>query len=194
MKRKLIIMGVILALFLCGCGADADQNSNITQSPDSNADEQDETQVVQKLTLDPDSPVSTSDLSIQILGCKLYDVIEGESYTDTPDGGKNFLVLFLGLRNKSDEVIYFTPEGLSATVDGEKIEHKFLVNDPEGYTTAFQNIPAKGIAGGFIVWEVPEEWNEFSFIYDGWVNDGISIQCTLTPDMLSDPEPIESGY
>lgn len=131
---------------------------------------------------------------ISILGLKEYKNIKGEKYTDKVSKGKKYLVLFLRIHNLSNEKDYFHPDYLTAKVDGEKIENTFLLNEPEGYPTAFDNIEANSIFGGFIVWEVPEGWKKLDICYTGWEGiDGLTLNASLTKSDLSDPEKYSSS-
>ena len=125
---------------------------------------------------------------VKVLGLKEYKKIKSEKYIDKAKKGKKFLVLFLSVRNDTNEEDYINYNYISAKVDGKKIEHTFLLNEPKGYPTIFSHIPAGKSAGGFIVWEVPEEWKELEFTYNGWKDiNNVKMKASFTPDDLSDP-------
>ena len=125
---------------------------------------------------------------VKFLGLKEYKTLKGDNYTDKADKNKKFLVLFLSIKNTSADNDYINPNYISAKVDGKKIEHTFLLNEPKGYPTIFSHIPAGKSAGGFIVWEVPEEWKELEFTYNGWKDiNNVKMKASFTPDDLSDP-------
>lgn len=138
--------------------------------------------------LTPDQQYSDSNRAVKVLGLKEYNKLESENYTDKAGKGKKFLVLFLSIKNNTNEEDYINYNYVSAKVDGKDIEHTFLVNEPKSYPTIFTHVPAGSTIGGFIVWEVPENWKKFRFTYNGWKNrDNVSMKATFTPDDLSDP-------
>ena len=125
---------------------------------------------------------------VKVLGLKEYKKIEGDDFTDNAGKGKKYLVLFLSITNNTSEEDYINYNYISAKVDGKKIEHTFLMNQPKSYPTIFTHVPAGGTIGGFIVWKVPDDWKKFEFVYDGWEGrDNISLKAKFTPGDLSDP-------
>ncbi len=125
---------------------------------------------------------------VKFLGLKEYKTLKGDNYTDKADKNKKFLVLFLSIKNTSADNDYINPNYISAKVDGKNIEHTFLVNDPKSYPTLFTNIEAGKTIGGFIVWEVPNNWKKFQMEYSAWKNiDGLVLTAKFTPDDLKDP-------
>lgn len=131
---------------------------------------------------------------ISILGLKEYKKIKGEKYTDKASKGKTYLVLFLRIHNISWEKDYFHPDYLTTKVDGKEIENTFLLNEPEGYPTVFDNIEAGSVFGGFVVWEVPVNWKKLNICYTGWEGmDGLTLDASLTKDDLKNPEKYSSN-
>ena len=125
---------------------------------------------------------------VKVLGLKEYKKIKSEKYTDKAKKGKKFLVLFLSVKNDTNEEDYINYNYVSAKVDGKKIEHTFLLNDPKGYPAIFSHVPANEGIGGFIVWEVPVTWKTLEFTYNGWKDiNNISLEAEFTPNDLSDP-------
>lgn len=137
----------------------------------------------------PEQGYSDSDREVSIVGLKEYQKIKTDEYTDKAKKGKKFLVLFLKVRNRTNEKVYFNVNYLSAKVDGKKIENTVLFNEPEGYPSIFSNIVADSYYGGFIVWEVPKDWKKLKVTYEGWRDsDGLTLDSTLTKKDLSEPE------
>ena len=125
---------------------------------------------------------------VKVLGLKEYKKLDSDKYNDKAKKGKKFLVLFLSIRNDTSEEDYINYNYISAKVDGKKIEHTFLLNDPKGYPSIFSHVPANEGIGGFIVWEVPSVWKTLEFKYNGWKDiNNISLEAKFTPDDLSDP-------
>ncbi len=126
--------------------------------------------------------------AVKVLGLKEYKKIKSEKYIDKAKKGKKFLVLFLSVKNDTNKEDYINYNYISAKVDGKKIEHTFLLNDPKGYPTIFSHVPANEGIGGFIVWEVPSVWKTLEFEYNGWKDiNNISLEAKFTKDDLSDP-------
>lgn len=148
-------------------------------------DKPEETVQPETIKLSPGQAYPDTHRMFSILGLKEYKKIKGDLYTDTPKKGKKFLVLFLSIGNATDIEDYINYNYISAKVDGKKITHTFLVNEPKGYPTIFTHIPAGGRIGGFIVWEVPSGWKKFKFYYNGWKDiNNISMEAEFAPKDL----------
>jgi len=204
MKQKVMSLLLAGSIFLTGCGKIDDSfvsSENISSESIIEKSEREN-------ALNPVTPLPTAgtfsleqsysdfDREVSILGLKEYEKIKGDRYTDTARKGKKYLVLFLKIRNRTKEKVYFHPDYLTATVDAEEIENTFLLNEPEGYPTIFSNIEADSYYGGFVVWEVPKNWKKLKIIYKGWLgSDGLTLSSTLTNKDLEDPEKYnESVY
>lgn len=125
---------------------------------------------------------------VKFLGLKEYKSLKGDNYTDKAKKNKKFLVLFLSIRNTGNEKDYINPNYITAKVDGKEIEHTFLVNEPFSYPTIFTNIEAGSTIGGFIVWEVPKNWEELEMEYSAWKDiNGVTLTAKFTPKDLSNP-------
>lgn len=147
-----------------------------------------ETPVIKKAAVSAGMPYSDANHSVTFLGLKEYKKIKGETYTDTPKNNNKYLVLFLSIKNNSYEENYINYNYFKAKLDGEEIEHTFLLNDPKGYPTIFTHIQPDGNIAGFIAWEVPSKWKKLEITYNGWKDtDNISLNGSFTPGDLSDP-------
>ena len=125
---------------------------------------------------------------VKFLGLKEYKKLKGDNYTDKAKKNKKFLVLFLSIRNTSNEKDYINPNYITAKIDGKEIGHTFLVNEPFSYPTIFTNIEPGRAIGGFIVWEVPKNWSKLEMEYSAWKNiDGLTLSAKFSPEDLSDP-------
>lgn len=133
--------------------------------------------------------------SIRILGLKEYKKLKGKHYTDKVPKGQRYLVLFLEVSNFKNVKDYFNVDNISATLDGKKITNTYLLNDPEGYRTIFDNIESKKTVAGFIAWKVPKNWKKLSLQYNGWKgSDNLDVTTKLTPKDLKNPEKYNSQY
>lgn len=196
-----ILFGCII---LSGCGKvknDQVSFAKKTEAPNSQErsnnsaaeDETDDAEVTAtpvpvNATISQKQNYSDTERSISVIGLQEYKKLKGDKYTDKASKGKKYLVLFLEVINKKKEKEYFNVNYLTAKVDGKNIENTFLINDPEGYPTIFTNIQAGTREGGFIVWEVPENWKKLTVNYTGWKeSDGLTLKCVLTKKNLKNP-------
>lgn len=167
---------------------DANQTSN-GDAPSNDVSQSPETPSPTVGIITKKQSYSDSDREVSIIGLKEYKQIKTDKYTDKAKKGKIFLVLFLKIRNRTNEKVYFNVNYLSTKVDGKDIINTVLFNDPEGYPTIFSNIAANSYYGGFIVWEVPKNWKKVKLSYKGWRDsDGLTLNSTLTKKDLEKPE------
>lgn len=215
MKKNIFFVIIGLCLMLCvGCNntapdpaptndtnddhvsvseTTAESDTDITETIDEDVADEAETETEPDMvSLSLNEPCGNSKFQVTCTGLKQYDALEGDTYTDTPSDGNVYLVLFLSITNYDKHDLYFSPEAFSSTVDGMDCTHTFMVNDPEGYPSIFQTIPANTTADGYIVWQVPADWKELHLNYTGWaeVLNGV-IDGTFTPDDLADPMPFD---
>ena len=211
MKKKIYIFVICLCtLFASGCSNDNLSNDatheNVTESEitDNNADTTIEDTTLEQeenlpepveptnVQLSMEEPFNNTRIMVAYKGLAQYEQLIGEDYTDTPEEGNVFVVVYLNIENYSNSDTYFSAESLQAKVDNTEISHTFLVNDPEGYPTIFKNIPAVSGINGYIVWEVPKNWSEISFEYSGWKDSfAVILNGKLTPADLSEPIPFD---
>lgn len=203
MKNTQKSFALLLAgsLILAGCGRINSSTTYSFSSPKPAVTEDviaksKRTDALNPMTPHPTSGVITSDKGysdsnqeISVLGVKEYKKLKSKNYTDRAKKGKKFLVLFLKIRNRTSQKIYFNVNYLSAIIDGKEIKNTVLFNEPEGYPTIFSNISADSYYGGFIVWEVPKDWRKLEFTYTGWKDiNGLNLTGIITSKDLSEPE------
>lgn len=204
MKKKLYvgIMLTALCINLPGCsqidGKSVDMSEGKPAAELSVSEEPETTETPQIITqkITPKKKYSDSYRTVEFLGFKEYKKIKGKSYTDTPKKGYRYLVLFLSVRNESTEDDYINYNCISAKVDGKTLEHTYLLNDPENYPTLLTTVKAKDSIGGFVVWEVPKDWEKFEFSYTGWENiNQIDLKAVFSKKNLKNPPKYDSlGY
>lgn len=204
MRRSKIVFSVLLILCISvvGCGKiDKADNTDKKKQTTSEQFEEMNKKLEEEATPTPapndvviteKEPYQDLKRSVSMLGLKEYKKIKTEKFTDKASKGKVYLVLFLKIRNTTDKKDYINVNNLSAKVDGKKIENTYLLNDLYGYSTIFTNIQPNTTEGGFIVWEVPENWKKMDVCYEGWKgSDGLTINYNLTKDDLKKPEKYE---
>lgn len=173
-KGKYYIIICMIALAISGCSEqkeswNTEQNTsekNTEYIDGNNLSPDDDEYTNGKITVD--YPWGDGKYYMSIAGFMNYTKIKSDGYTDQPAEGMEYLILFLNLENYSSEDYYFNQECFSAYIDGVKIENTYLINDPEGYKTAFRKVKSHGREVGYIVWEVPKDWETFSFQYNGF--------------------------
>ena len=145
------------------------------------------------VTVTADKPYQGVNRNVDILGLKEYKELKTPGkLKDTAKKGKKYLVLFLKITNCMQTEDYINAARIEAKIDGKKLEHTFLVNDPMGYKSIFTHIPEGESIKGFIVWEVPAKWKKLEMNYTGWEGiDGDSLHAKLTRKDLKDPEKLE---
>lgn len=217
MRKKLyfLFLAVFICISLPGCGKNNNENitnentssdetvnpgnkqDEVTTSPATEETDKPDNEQTSEVTetiepkagqLSARQQYSDASRVVKFLGLKEYKKLKGDNYTDKAKKNKKFLVLFLSIRNTSNEKDYINPNYITAKIDGKDIEHTFLVNEPFSYPTIFTNIEAGQAIGGFVVWEVPENWKKLEMEYSAWKNiDGLTLHAKFTPDDLSDP-------
>lgn len=195
MKKKICLCIFVLGLCLTGChnanSVNETQKVEMPQLP-STEDIVPEAVTPTEKTFDSKTVYGDNNRYIEVLGLKEYASLGKENMKDTPGKGKEYLVLFLNIENRTENTDYINPYNISAKIDGKEVENTYLINDPEKYTTIFTNIEAEGSASGFIVWEVQKNWKKLDFTFDNWKDsDHVSLHATFTPKDLSDPKTYE---
>lgn len=202
MKSKLLIM-ITLACMLVGCkNTNEITNTEIYSQQKENTEldfTMDEPQTnpsngeVEQRTMTFDSPYRNTKSELHMIGFEASDQIETEKFIDTPKEGNCFLVLYLSVMNYSTKEIYMHPDDLTAKVDGQEIDHTFLINDPKGYVSFFQNIrPDVEPTYCYIVWEVPKDWSCLEIKFRQWEHtDGVTLDATLTPEDYLEAELVK---
>lgn len=189
---SLICVMFCMALSVSGCGMHAGQ-SGTKQTAPSFANSATENAQEQTKKQEENFDVSSkdyydSDRQIKTLGLQIYKSIKGDSYTDKPKKGNVYLVLFLSVYNMGTEKIYFNPYQVVAKVDGKEYENTFLLNEPKNYKPIFTNVAPNETEEGFIVWEVPKNWENFVFEYHGFESeDGGTVKMQYTKDDIAEP-------
>ena len=205
MKKKLYLL--LAAAMLFGTACSQAENKNITSSetgtPVSESEAIPDVSKMEDIvpteqpepkeeSFDSKTPFGDTKYYVECLGLKEYDQLESDAYTDKPADGNVFLVLFLNFENRTENEDYINPDSLKASVDGKEMEHTVLFNDPEGYTTLFTHVEPEDSMDGFVVWEVPKDWQKLDVDFDNWkYTDQVVLQASFTRDDLKAPVPAE---
>ena len=193
-------LGLLLAVTLVMVGCNQNTPANVTEgNPSSNAQIeqieninnaiQETREEVEYFIVTKDTPLENRGLKMEIIGSAVYDKIESEDFTDTPSDTNKYLVLFLSIQNRTGKDEYFNYNNIIAKLDGADITDTFLINNPLKYTSIKTNIPDEMVTQGYLVWEVPEDWEKLEVTYTGW-SENLYTEPTivLTPEDLGEPE------
>ena len=195
MKLKtLIITALFIVFLLTGC------NQNVSNTKDTEIKENttidveeiisnENTQEIEYFTVTKDNPMENRGLLLEVIGSAVYDKVEGEDFTDTPSKGKKYLVLYLSIKNTSGKDEYFNYNNIVAKLDNQDITDTFLINNPLKYTTIKTHLTNHMITQGYLVWEVPENWECLEVTYTGWTQMYFTEPTiVITPEDLEKPE------
>ncbi len=191
--NKLLLLCLIMMLLFTGCEKTTINTTEIdTNNPTINNEQitiNESKQQVEYFTVTKGNSMENRGLKLEVLGSNIYEKIEGEDFTDTPSEDKKYLVLFLSIQNKTGKEDYFNYNNIIAKLDGKEITDTFLLNNPEKYTTIKTNLPDDMITQGYLVWEVPENWEKLEVTYTGW-SESLYTEpmIVLTPQDLELPE------
>ncbi len=164
------------------------ENDSSSENKKTEENNSDTNQKIVKATIDTKAGYADNKRQINVIGLKSYKKLKSKLYKDKASKNKKFLVLFLEITNTQNDKDYINVNYLSAKVDGKEIKNSVLFNEPEGFQTIFKNIESGETLRGFIVWEVPDNWEKIEIIYDGWKDSSnLSLNCTFTPDDYFDP-------
>lgn len=218
MPNKIFVLLLCSVLFLTGCKQDTLVGNDTPQQDETIVQEAETEEYSNEVVDDPDTGTDgmteeisentiretenvslvmnqtngNEKVSITMIGLNQYDSLESETYTDTPEDGNIYLVMFLNVSNHDNGDDYFNPESLSAKVDGKEISHSVLFNQPESYEPLFDHINTGEERTGYIVWQVPSDWKEFRMEYDGWTEMcALNVTATVTPEMLCTPPVLD---
>ena len=189
--NKMMIIGIIAILLLTSCGKTNESGTENTENSNSNNIEENinSKDEIEYFTVTDGTPMENRGLLLEIIGSAVYDKIEGNDFTDTPLEGNQYLVLYLSIRNTTGKGDYFNYNNLSTKLDGQDITDTFLVNNPLKYTTIKTHLANNMITQGYLVWEVPENWDKLEVTYTGWTeNLYTEPTIVITPEDLGEPE------
>lgn len=171
MKKILVLLlAAALAMNLSGCflafmGDDDDSSQTITDNSVAPKDNESKGGEEENTAAKVGQTVTGEKWAISLLSAKTYTEIVDEYYTEKPDEGKIFLVLFFEVENVSAEDDYFNRLNFESYVDGYSQSHDVLMNSPDGYRTLTGDIAAGKKLKGCLTWEVSPDWSELEVSY-----------------------------
>ena len=178
MKKVLVVLlAVVLSCSLSGCflallGDSSETSKTITDV--SGAGVSDSPSATQEKQVAKVGQTVTGDKwAISLLSAKTFTEIKDEYYTDTPEEGKIYLVLFFEVENVSNEDDYFNRLNFESYVDGYNQPHVVLISKPDGVDTLTGDIASGKKLKGQLTWEVSKDWKELEVSYksNAWTGD-----------------------
>ena len=173
MKKKLsiVLLLITMSLGMTACVEISNTDSqNVIQDIESNSDNvstdnnsETENNLPEHATVG--QVVSGEKWSIALLYAKEYDSIDSEYYSDKPSEGNKYLVLFFDVKNISSENDYFNYLYFEGYVDDYSTNVSLIMGKPDGMSAIGGNLDAGKMSKGYIVYEVPSDWQNFEISY-----------------------------
>lgn len=112
--------------------------------------------------------LSDGDIKLTLTDALMYNSIDGEFFTDTPEEGKEFLVFFFEVENISDENEYISSLGFPGYVDGYSVSAESLFNPINGNEMLSVNLASGMKTKGYVAYEIDTTWKNFEVHFDGY--------------------------
>lgn len=133
----------------------------------------------------PGSFVKQGNYKFTFEKAKQYDeLVQSEFYTDKPDDGKKYLVLFFEVENVSDEDQHINQFNFDAYEDDYGIDISFILSNPEGYSVLSGDLKPGKKMKGYAAYEVNANWKKLEVTYQR-TGDDVKYDFVVTPDDLS---------
>ena len=115
-----------------------------------------------------------------VTSAKYYDSITNQlGTTYTPDSGKKYLVLVMNATNTTEEVQNVENVNFNSYIDDYKIGPEAIVGKVDGYMPLLGAVSAGKTFEGYTVWQVPQNWDTFTFSYIDALTGGDSKSFTI---------------
>ena len=109
--------------------------------------------------------VSNDKWNVKLIDAKKYDTI-GDSLSQKPDEGKQFVVFFIEAKNVSSEDDYFNTMYFRFYVDGYLNGQTLFLSDVEGYDSISGDVAAGKMIKGYVATQALVDWKSIELIYD----------------------------
>lgn len=195
MKRIIMLaMAAVMALSAFGCSK-ADSQSSSSQQTGTVAQASSESDASNggdsSAAVDdangakPESYVQNDKLKLTFEKAKQYDEIEvSEYYTEKPEEGKKYLVLFFEAENISGENQYVNYLYFKAYADNTETDMKVLLGDVEGNKWFTGSLDSGKKMNGYLAYEVDPDWKSFELKYQE-IGEKESMDFSVTPQDLA---------
>lgn len=175
-KKVLVIAGIIAVIAIAGiAGGTSGKNDDKKIGDISSSSERNNGSEADITYAGIGQYVEGENWKISLIDAKTYSSIPDDSgmYSDVPDSGKKYLVLFFEAENISGKDDFFNPLNVEAYTDGYSTSTELIINKPDGYETLSGDVAAGKKIKGCLAWQVDENWNEFEMTYKSgiWSED-----------------------
>lgn len=126
--------------------------------------------------------LTDGDIKITLTSIEKYDEIELDGVSSKPTEGYEYLVLFFDVQNISDEVLYVSTYNFSGKVDFNIIDSKVFDGTINNNKMLGSNIKSGDGTTGFVLYEVPTGWKNFTIQYKENSFDRESITFDIAND------------
>lgn len=177
MKKKLFVScSLALAALLClsACSTDTDTNSpDVTVTPEPTETVSENPSGIQGV----DGVIRGDSIELTVASVELKDEIHTEAGLDyTAEEGTQFLLVFFNATNFSEETQNMFTGLFNGYIDGLKVQPELVLGKING-RMQLDGALSPGMTNlGYVVWPVPDGWNELQFSYfDGLSETGMMI-------------------
>ncbi len=109
--------------------------------------------------------ISNDSWSVKLIDTKKYDSI-GDTFSQKPNEGKEFVIFYIEAKNVSSEDNYFNSMYFRFYIDGYLNGQTLLLSDVDGYNSIGGDVAAGKIIKGYIATQAPIDWKSIELIYD----------------------------
>lgn len=109
--------------------------------------------------------ISNDSWSVKLIDTKKYDSI-GDTFSQKPNEGKEFVIFYIEAKNVSSEDNYFNSMYFRFYIDGYLNGQTLLLSDVDGYNSIGGDVAAGKMIKGYIATQAPIDWKSIELIYD----------------------------
>ena len=109
--------------------------------------------------------IASDKWKVQFVDAKRYDTI-GDTFTQKPDEGKEFVIFYLEAENISSEDDYFNPLYFRFYVDEYLTSQTMFLSDVDGYRSMGGDVATGKKIKGYVAVQAPVGWKSIELIYD----------------------------
>lgn len=160
---------VIIAVFACiavlisSMGSKEPVPSSETNASGSSAKEEDKKEAN---TIGITDTLHAQSFDFTITSAKYYDSITNQlGVICTPDEGKRYLVLVIKADNTTNEDQNVENVNFNSYIDNSKITPESITGEVDGTKPLLGAVSAGKTFEGYTVWQVPQNWDTFTFSY-----------------------------
>ena len=136
-------------------------------------------------SIKPGHYIQNEKLKFSFVKAKQYnEIANNKYYTNKPDNGKKYLVLFFDVENDSPKNLFVNSFYFKAYEDDYSISESYIMGDIDGYSMLSGEIAPGKKTKGYLSYEVDPGWKSFEVKYQEFGDSG-SLDFIVTPSELS---------